>query len=551
MMIAVSEIKENGNMRRVPATEAADQSLADSIKALGVLEPVLVRPNPAGGYLLIAGYRRLSVARRLGLEEIPAEVKLFSDVEAEVAQAAENMVRLDPDPVDRWRHICRLIEDGYSKESAGAALGLSDRAVGQLSKLGRLAPAVLDALVGSTLPPWKTLGEIAQAPHERQIEAFDRHRLASGYVAWNSVAGECLQRRVSKDHAIFDIEASGIVFEEDFFAEPGSPEQFTTTNLLEFMRAQRAAVLENIEEGREPALLVDFDPIRALPKIPAGWTFADFGDARTITKRSKQKRLYAVIPATEYRDGGKVVSILIKEISSKAGAQEEVGESESAFEETDDQGVDEESASEIADDEMITRAGHDMLASIRLEALKRALRRDDVYLYHKEIMASLVLQLIGGRYDCRDLVAAIVGPEGQPLPVFDATLSPTTLIEIAAEALARSVNIWPRHNQAAHGRESDTQKAEWIGMLVDADDQMPALDTPEVFAHVGGEGLRKIAADHLSPDISPKQIPKKISELRGYLAGKASDWKPMHFGCPGPTCEPWTANFPQNDTEAA
>lgn len=542
MLIPLSQIRENGNMRRVPASPTAEESLRRSIEALGVLEPVLVRHDPEGVYLLIAGYRRVSVARSLGLTEIPAEVKLFTDAEADMAQAAENMVRVDPDPVDRWRHICRLVDDGYSMKSAGAALGLSDRAVGQLSKLGRLAPAVLDELVGRSLPPQKTLGEIAQAPHDRQVEAMERHRWSQG-IQWNSVAAECIQSRVSRSYAIFDVETSGITFDEDFFAEPGSPEQFTTTELLDFMSAQRDAVEEKIRTGKEPAILTEYDPVRALPKLPAGWTFADFGDARTLTKRSRQKRVYAIIPATEYRDGGKVISILAKEISAKATESEPEGDDDDPYyDESATPQADQAEESEPADGDGITRAGHDLLSSVRLEALKARLRVIYADSYAGQIMASLIIKLVGNNYTCRDLIAALVSPDGQEI-----TRDIEVVAAIGAEALARTVEMWPKHNHTAHGRAGETQCSEWIGTLVEADMGMPRLDTPEMLAHVSGDGLKKIASDFLDPDTPPRSIPKKVGDLRHFLAGKAEGWAPVHFGAPGPNCEPWSPAAEDDD----
>ncbi|AOX16946.1 ParB/RepB/Spo0J family partition protein [Kozakia baliensis] len=540
MLIAIDDIHENGNMRRTLPEKQADEALSRSIAAIGVLEPVLVRPNPEGGYLLIAGYRRVKVARSLGLKELPAEVKLFTDVEAEAAQAAENMVRAAVDPVDQWRHICRLIDDGYSKESAGAALGLSDRRVGQLSKLGRLAPAVLDCLIGKSLPPWKTLGEIAQAPHDRQIEALNRHRHDSG-TNWNSIAAECIQQRIPRDYAIFDVEASGIEFEEDMFAEPGSPEQFTTTQLLDFMRAQRDEVEERIRNGKEPAILAEYNPISTLPKMPAGWTFADYGEARTLTKRSRQKRLYSIIPANEYRDGGKVISILIKSMS--AGKEPDVDpdsdEADPYFQEDAVPEVADEP--DVVDGEQITKAGHDMLASIRENALKDRLRFIYPDAYDSQIMAALIVQLVGHDQRCRDLVAALIAPDGNGLP-----LQIEEVAAIGAEALARTVEIWPKHNQIAHNRESMTTRAEWIGALVEADLSMPRLDTREILAHVGGEALKKIATDFLPPSTPKKSVPKKVGDLRQFLVGKAEAWRPVHFGAPGPNCAAW---HPENEAD--
>ena len=264
MMIAIDDIHENGNMRQVPPTAEAMDALTGSIRALGVLQPVVVQPDPDGGYILIAGYRRLSAARRAGLTDIPAIVHLLSEVEAKAAQAAENIQRVPVDPVDQWRHIERMVQDGYTVRKAGMALGMTDRQVGQICKLGRLAPEVLDALTGRSLPTWRTLGEIAQAPHEVQIAALKRHVYHGDAVQWNSVAAECITRRIPRERALFDVEASGIVFDEDLFAEPGSPDQFTTTDVVNFMAAQSRSAPNAVYAGSVPYLML-------AGNLVAGW----------------------------------------------------------------------------------------------------------------------------------------------------------------------------------------------------------------------------------------------------------------------------------------
>jgi len=548
MMIALDDIVLNGNMRRQPSRTEDDEALSRSIAALGVLQPVLVRPNPDGGYLLIAGYRRVKEARRLALREIPGEVQLFSEIEAEAAQAAENMVRAPVDPVDEWRHICRLIDDGYTLTSAGAALGLTDRRIGQLSKLGRLSPALLDQLSGRSLPRWKTLGEIAQASHEAQEAALKRFSQGD-YIIWNSIAAECIQRRIPRNRAIFDVEASGIPFDEDYFAEPDSDDQFTTTHLIDFMVAQKQAVQQRIAEGVEPAMLVEFDEIRTLPKIPAGWTFADFGRDKTLTKRSRHKRLYAVVPATDYHDGGSVKSIIIKPITAEkteTTPKEDDGtdEADPYFQEDATLEVAEEPDA-VAETEQLTKAGMDMLASIRESALRNRLRSLYPWSYRDHLMAALVIQLVGARYDCQDLVAAIMSPDG-------AVIADAPVDAIAAEALARTVEIVPKHRQTSTWKSNVSYlRCEWIGTLVEADMAMPRLDTPEILAHVGGAALQKIATDHLSPDIPKKKVPKKVSDLRHFLAGKAEHWQPVSFGAPAFSCEPWSPVEPDDEQEAA
>lgn len=550
MMIALDDISLNGNMRRAAPTAEEDAALQASIAQLGVLEPVLVRPDPDRTYVLIAGYRRYLAARALGLTEIPVEVKLFSEIEAEAAQAAENIVRCAVDPVDQWLHIRRMVENGYTMEAAGRALGLSEREIGQRWILGRLVSEILKELTGRTLPPWRTLGEIASAPHEAQLAAFRRYEHSYGGCAWNSVAAECIQRRIPRDRAIFDVETAGVLFEEDLFAQPGSADQWTTTDLLGFMRAQKAAVEAQIAEGEEPAILVDYSASTLLPKLPAGWQFADStGTAeRTLTKRSRHKRAYCIVPATDYHDAGKVVSIIIKPIAAQkedAGDDrpdeepEELGDDPDGLPDDED-GDDENPAHEA----QITQAGQDLLADIRTAALCRALRALSPFDLNTAATV-LLLHMIGGDYRNRDILARIVSPEGEIT-----VLKPGVIIQLIGEAVARTIHLTPIHRQnLISNSDGSYNKAEWIGLLIDADDEVPRLDTPEFLANVSGKTLQEIAKDFFGPAGKPG-MPKKVGELRGFLAGKAAEWRPVHFGAPGTKCDPWSPSRDEQEDAA-
>ncbi|QHC36437.1 ParB/RepB/Spo0J family partition protein [Komagataeibacter xylinus] len=546
MMVAIDDIHENGNMRQVPPTAEAMEALTGSIRTLGVLQPVVVRPDPDGGYILIAGYRRLNAARRAGLTDIPAIVHLLSEVEAEAAQAAENIQRVPVDPVDQWRHIERMVQDGYTVQKAGAALGMTDRQVGQICKLGRLAPDVLDALTGRSLPTWRTLGEIAQAPHEVQIAALKRHVYHGDAVQWNSVAAECITRRIPRERALFDVEASGIVFDEDLFAEPGSPDQFTTTDVVNFMAAQRGAVEELIQTGDEPALLVDYNSTTLLPQLPRGWVYADSsgGADKVLTRRSRHKRAYAIVPVNHHHDACKVVSVIIKPF--KAVAAEVPGETDDEVIEAKGADADPVHAVEPeetpAEEPQITKAGQDMLASIRTAALHDALR-NPLRMTPEDAFHALLIGYATRTGVSWDMLAALVTPEGD-LP----SLGFERMAELAGEMLAQTMTIVPAHRQTSSWKSEYYWNApEYIGALINADAAMPELDTPEMLAFVSGSTLREIARDYAPRDEKP---PAKVADLRRWLVGRAPDWQPVHFGAPGPAMTPWTCKGGQQEEAA-
>jgi len=110
--------------------------LADSLKARGVLQPVLVRPLLGGRFELIAGERRWRAARLAGLETIPALVRARADAEALEIALIENMAREDLNPVEEARACAALVEElGLTRESVGQRVGRSRVAVSNLLRL--------------------------------------------------------------------------------------------------------------------------------------------------------------------------------------------------------------------------------------------------------------------------------------------------------------------------------------------------------------------------------------------------------------------------------
>ncbi len=112
--------------------------LADSIKAQGVLEPILVRAN-AKGFEIVAGSRRYRAAKKAGLAEIPALVRTLTDEQALEAAVVENLQRADIHPLDEAQGYQTLIDKtGLEVEAIAAKIGKSVSYVYQRLKLNAL-----------------------------------------------------------------------------------------------------------------------------------------------------------------------------------------------------------------------------------------------------------------------------------------------------------------------------------------------------------------------------------------------------------------------------
>ncbi|SFU62355.1 chromosome segregation DNA-binding protein [Nitrosomonas eutropha] len=146
--LAVDLLQAGKYQPRTRMDEASLHDLAESIKAQGVMQPILVRPLVAGGYEIIAGERRWRAARIAGLEQIPAIVREVPDESALALSLIENIQREDLNPLEAAAGIQRLIEEfGMTHQTAGQALGYSRSTISNLLRLLNLAAPVQDLIM--------------------------------------------------------------------------------------------------------------------------------------------------------------------------------------------------------------------------------------------------------------------------------------------------------------------------------------------------------------------------------------------------------------------
>ena len=151
--LPVSSIHLNRHHPRTVFDEAALNSLVESVRSLGVLQPVLVRPSDDDGqFELIAGERRWRAARRAGLHTIPAVVRSVEELGSLEQAIVENLHRADLNPLEEAAAYQQLIEDfGLTQEQAASRVGKSRSAVANLLRLFQLPPAVQRAISDGSL----------------------------------------------------------------------------------------------------------------------------------------------------------------------------------------------------------------------------------------------------------------------------------------------------------------------------------------------------------------------------------------------------------------
>jgi ParB family transcriptional regulator, chromosome partitioning protein len=126
--------------------------LADSIRAQGVIQPILVRPTGNDAYEIIAGERRYRAAQIAGLTEIPVVVKPVADEVALAIALIENIQREDLNALEQAHGVHRLIQEfGFTHEQAAQAIGRSRSATTNLLRLLNLAGPVQQLLMDGAL----------------------------------------------------------------------------------------------------------------------------------------------------------------------------------------------------------------------------------------------------------------------------------------------------------------------------------------------------------------------------------------------------------------
>src|SRR5215218_8806015 len=142
--LPIELVGPNPSQPRRDFDEEALLALAESVRARGILQPLVVRPLPGGSYELIAGERRLRAARMAGLEQVPAVVRATADSERLELALIENMARQDLNAVEEARACATLVEDlGLTKEEVGRRVGRSRVAVSNLIRMLELPDDVL------------------------------------------------------------------------------------------------------------------------------------------------------------------------------------------------------------------------------------------------------------------------------------------------------------------------------------------------------------------------------------------------------------------------
>jgi ParB family transcriptional regulator, chromosome partitioning protein len=167
--ISIDALEPGPFQPRTSMAPGAMAELVESIKARGILQPLLARRHPKepGRYQIIAGERRWRAAQSAGLHEVPALVRELSDQDAMAAALVENLQRQDLNPIEEAEGYKRLIEEfGLTQEQLGTAVGKSRSHIANCIRLLNLPAAVRTEVQAGTLSAGHARALLAHANPE-------------------------------------------------------------------------------------------------------------------------------------------------------------------------------------------------------------------------------------------------------------------------------------------------------------------------------------------------------------------------------------------------
>ncbi|GAB0120378.1 ParB/RepB/Spo0J family partition protein [Acidisoma sp. 7E03] len=235
------DLKANpDNPRKFGVFPHEDQQLVASIRAIGIVQPPLVR-EADGALLIVAGHRRVAAAIEADLPMINVIVTDSTDTSTAMEALSENMVRAPMNRVDVWRAVQKLETLGWQEQAIADALAFSVRGLRGIKLLAHIHPPMLDALAVSIAKD-ELLRVIGCATLEEQAQVWKKHKPKKGEAAnWFAIANALSKRRIPFSAAKFDDALAakyGVVWEEDLFMPAGDENRYTT-NVDGFFGAQQ------------------------------------------------------------------------------------------------------------------------------------------------------------------------------------------------------------------------------------------------------------------------------------------------------------------------
>ena len=179
--IPIANLKPSPSQPRRLFNKNSINELADSIKAKGLVQPLVVRPSPsdANSYEIIAGERRWRAAQIAQLHEVPVVIRNFNDTEALEIAIIENVQRSDLSPIEEAAGYKRLIENhGHTQEDLSAIVGKSRSHIANIIRLLSLPQSIQDMITEGKISAGHARAIMNSAFPERLAEKIINENLS-------------------------------------------------------------------------------------------------------------------------------------------------------------------------------------------------------------------------------------------------------------------------------------------------------------------------------------------------------------------------------------
>jgi len=192
---AIEDVHPGRMQPRGRMDAAALAELAASIREHGVLEPILVRKRPSGGFEIIAGERRWRAAQQAGMKDVPIFVHDLGDEAAFEAALVENLQREDLNPMETARAFQRLVDDyGHTQETIATKVGKERSTVANALRLLKLPKDVVDLIETGDLSEGHGRA-LLSAPNVSSMKKLARTAVSKG---WSVREAERQSRRLAR-----------------------------------------------------------------------------------------------------------------------------------------------------------------------------------------------------------------------------------------------------------------------------------------------------------------------------------------------------------------
>ncbi|HCL66050.1 MAG TPA: plasmid partitioning protein [Rhizobium sp.] len=486
-------------LRQSKSTPQSDALLCASIRAVGVVQPPVVKLDPHGGnsYIIVFGHRRAAQAIAAGLSEIPLLLAEPSDDLGAMQSFAENIAREPLNPVDQWRAIERLVALGWTEESVALALALPLRQIRKLRLLANILPAMLDKMARGDMPNEQQLRTIAAAGQDEQAEVWKKYqpKKQDPQVSWWEVARALTKTRMLAKHASFGedlAQAYGIAWAEDLFA-PADEDNRYTTDVEAFFGAQQEWLANNLPKRGSIIEANEYGQVKLPAKAQQVYGKPGKGDLTGWYVNQRDGSVQSVA----YRMPETKKAKMVHGVTASAEVEE---------------------AKQRPD---VTQRGLDMIGDLRTDALHEALARAPIE--KDTLMALLILAFAGtnitvasgssdnpyGHAKCGRHAARLIGEDGRL--AFDCE----ALVQVARSVLIDVMSL--RRNRSDSGL-----MARIAGEAIGADNFLPNMATEDFLSCLSRHALETAA------DAAGIQGRIKVKDTRAALIEHFAEAKLVH-----------------------